>query len=133
MFRKSITHFLLSALFLSLIGTPSVSAKTKEEKAAELAAKVKREIAKLGTGSDAHIEVKLRDKTKLKGYVSQIGDNSFAITNPETGTETNVPYPTVTQANGRNMSTGAKVAIGVAIGVGLTFLVLWLLYVATGD
>lgn len=117
MFRKPIVHVLVSALFLSFIGVPSVTAKTKEEKAAAFAAKVKREIAKLGTGPDARIEVKLRDKTKLKGYVSQVGEDSFVITDATTGTETNVPYPNVTKATGANMSTGEKITIIVLLGV----------------
>ena len=41
-------------------------------KEAKLAADVKSGIVKLGTGSAARIEVKLRDKTKIKGYVQEI-------------------------------------------------------------
>ncbi len=130
MFRKSIAHFLVGAFFFSFIGVPSIAAKSKEEKAAEFAAKVKTEIAKLGTGPDARIEVKLRDKTKLKGYVSKVGDDSFALTDPNTGAETNVPYPSVTKATGANMPTGAKIAVGVLAGIGAVFLVLWIIYAA---
>lgn len=130
MFRKSIVHAVVTALFLSFIGVPCIAAKSKEEKAAELAAKVKTEITKLGTGPDARLEVKLRDKTKLKGYVSKVGDDSFALTDPNTGAETNVPYPSVTKATGANMSTGAKIAIGVLAGIGAVFLVLWIIYAA---
>jgi hypothetical protein len=38
---------------------------------------VKEGIHKLGTGLDARIEVKLRDKTKLKGYVSEAGEDKL--------------------------------------------------------
>jgi uncharacterized membrane protein YdfJ with MMPL/SSD domain len=124
MCRKSIVHILVSALLISLVTLPSF-AKTKEEKAAELTAKVKREIVKLGTGPDARIEVKLRDKTKLKGYISQVGENSFAITDPTTGAETNVSYPNVTKATGANMSTGAKIAIVALVGVALVLAIVF--------
>jgi hypothetical protein len=117
MFKKSTVHLLVIASFLSFVGVPSLAAKTKEEKTAELAAKVKTEIAKLGTGPDARIEVKLRDKTKLKGYVSKVGEESFVITDPNSGAEINVPYPSVTKAKGANMSTGATIAIVVLVGV----------------
>jgi hypothetical protein len=130
MFRKTIAHILVLALGLLFVGSPSAFAKSKAEKAAEFAAKVKTEIAKLGTGPDARIEVKLRDKTKLKGYISKVGENSFAIADPDTNAETNVPYPNVTKATGANMSTGAKIAIGVLAGIGAVFLVLWLVYLA---
>lgn len=128
MFRKPIVHILVSALFLSFIGVPSVAAKTKEEKAAEFAAKVRREIVKLGTGKDAQISVKLRDKTKLSGYVSRVEEQSFFVTDTKTGAETEVAYPNVTKATGANMPTGAKIAIGIGIGVGLVFLIWGILY-----
>lgn len=130
MFRKTITHVLVIALGLLFVGAPSASAKSKAEKAAEFAAKVKAEITKLGTGPDARIEVRLRDKTKLKGYISKVGDDSFVMTDPNTSAETNVPYPSVTKATGANMSTGAKIAIGVLAGLGAVFLVLWIIYAA---
>lgn len=130
MLRKITAHFLMIAMCLLFVGVPSATAKSKAEKAAELAAKVKAGIAKLGVGPDVHIEVKLHDKTKLKGYISKVGEDSFAITDPNTGAETNVPYPSVTKATGANMSTGAKIAIGVLAGVGAVFLVLWIIYAA---
>ena len=130
MFRKLIVHVLVSALCLLFIGALSVAAKSKEEKAAVLAAKVKTEIAKLGTGPDARIEVKLRDKTKLKGYVSKVGEDSFVITDVKTGAETNVPYPAVTKATGANMSTGAKIVIGVLAGLGVVLIIAWIAFAA---
>ena len=126
MFRKLIVHVLVSALCLLFIGALSVAAKSKEENAAVLAAKVKTEIAKLGTGPDARIEVKLRDKTKLKGYVSKVGEDSFVITDVKTGAETNVSYPAVTKATGANMSTGAKIVIGVLAGLGVVLIIAWI-------
>ena len=130
MFKKSIAYFLISALFVSLFVVPSALAKTKEEKALEHATKVKTEIAKLGTGTDARIAVKLRDKTKVAGYVSEIGEEAFVITDLKSGATTTVPYPNVTQAKGKNLSTGAIIAISVGVAVGVTILVLFLIAAA---
>lgn len=123
MFRKPIVHILVSALLMSLFAVSSVLAKTKEEKAAELAAKVKREITKLGTGQDAQISVKLRDKTKLSGYISKIGEESFFVTEAKTGTATEVAYPNVTQVKGNNLNTGAIIAISVGAAIGIFLLI----------
>lgn len=133
MFKRNLTLMLIGALIFSLSAAPTTLAKTKEEKTAELASKVKTGIAKLGVGPDASIEVKLRDKTKLKGYISQISDESFVVTDAKTGATTEVPYPNVASVTGKNLSTGAKIAIGVAIGVGVTFLVLYIFYLAYGN
>ncbi len=122
MFRKPIVHILVSALLISLVAFPSF-AKTKEEKATEFAAKVKTEIAKLGTGTEARIEVKLRDKTKLKGYVSKLGEESFVIAEAQTGAETEVAYPNVAAAKGKHLSKGYWIAIGVTAAVIISIIV----------
>ena len=87
-------------------------------------------LLELGTGPDARIEVRLRDKSKLKGYVSKVGEDSFVIADPKTGTETAVPYPAVTKATGKNLSTGAIIAISILAGVGIVLLILWAIVVS---
>lgn len=114
----------LTILVINLSLSASVFAETKEEKATKLAEKVKANITKLGTGRDARIEIKLKDGTKLKGYVGQIDENSFVVVNEKIGTPTEVPYAQTKQVKGSNLSTGAKIAIGAGIGVAL-FLVLY--------
>lgn len=131
MFKRNLTLMLIGALIFSLSAAPMTLAKSKEEKAAEFAAKVKANIAKLSSGPDARIEVKLRDKTKLKGYVSRTGEDSFVVVDAKTGTTTEVPYPNVASVTGKNLSTGAKIAIGIGIGVGLTFLIIYIAYVVS--
>jgi hypothetical protein len=124
-YQKHISLVLVCSLLLMLMSMP-VAAATKEEKAAAHAAKVKTEIGKLGIGPDAQIRVKLRDKTKLSGYISQANADSFVITDSKTGISTEVPYPNVTQARGHNLSTGAKIAIAAGIAVGVAVLVFYL-------
>ena len=114
-----ITAVVLVALLLN-IACPSLAlAENSPEKEARFAQKVKREIAKLGTGPDARVEVTLRDKTKLKGYISEIVADHFMVSDLKTGTATPVAYPQVKQVKGNNLSTGAKIAIGVAVVVGI--------------
>ena len=132
--QKSISLTLISALLYALLVVPAFAATSNpEEKEAARVAKIKASITKLGTGPDAKIEIKLRDKTKLSGYVSQANTESFMITDPKTGAATEVPYPNVAQAKGNNLSTGAAIALGIGIGVGATFLTLYLLFLALED
>jgi hypothetical protein len=65
------------------------------------------------------VEVKLRDNTKLKGYVSEARQDCFILVDAKTGVATQVAYPNVKQIKGNNLSEGAKIAIGVAVIVGL--------------
>ena len=77
---KRIISMSLIVLVMNL-AVATVFAETKEEKDAKFAEKVKANITKLGTGTDAKIQVKLKDGTKLKGYVNQINENSFVVVN----------------------------------------------------
>ena len=73
----------------------------------------------MGSGADARIEVKLRDKTKIKGYISEAGEDNFVVIDAKTGAALTVAYPQVKQVKGHNLSTGVKIAIAAAIVVGL--------------
>ena len=105
----------------------SLSTSTKFEKKLELARKVRGGIEELGIGKDALVSVKLHDKTRVAGYISQVQNDSFDITDLKSGIPTTVAYPNVTKVKGHNLSTGAKFAIGLSIGaIALLVVFLWL-------
>jgi hypothetical protein len=113
MFKKSLT-FILTVLVFNLFLSGVAFAASKEEKAAKLAVKVKTSIEKLGSGKDAKVEIKLYDKTKLKGYIDQIEESSFSVTDSTSGLRTEVPYRNVKQIKGNNLTTGGIILIGIA-------------------
>jgi hypothetical protein len=129
MFKK-VCSVVLSALLLQAAAAPAFAA-TKAEKEARRTEKVRTQLAKLGTGADARIKLELRDKTKLEGYVSEAGPESFVVVN-KAGIATPVAYPQVVKAKGHNLSTGAKIAIGIGIGAAVTLLIVFL-YIASKD
>lgn len=98
-----------------LTAAPPLWAKSKAEKEAQQIEKIKTAILKLGTGPDARVSLKLRDKTTVAGYIREAGAESLVVVADSTGTATTVPYPNVTQVKGNNLSTGAKVAIVLGI------------------
>ena len=121
MLKKSLS-FALVILLLNAVSINSVYAGSKEEKEVRFAARVKENVSKLGTGKEARIAVNLRDKTKLKGYVSQINENSFTVVDEKTGNASEVPYSKAKQVKGNNLSTGVKIAIGVGIVLVVLFI-----------
>ena len=127
---RRICSVMLSALLLQAAAIPAFAA-TSAEKEAKRAEKVRTQLVKLGTGKDARVRVELRDKTKLEGYVSAADADTFTVTD-NAGKSTTVPYPQVKKAQGNNLSTGAKIAIGVGIGAGVTLLIflIWLAHAA---
>ena len=129
---KKLLTMIVAGLVLSAVSVRPVWASSNVEKEVRFAGKVKTGIEKIGSGRDTRIEVKLRDKTRLKGYVSEIGETEFVVTDAKTGASNKVAYANVAQVKGNNLSTGAKIAIGIGIGVGLTILVV-LLIIASDD
>src|SRR5215213_10407144 len=110
---KKVCSVILSALLLQAAAVPAF-AGTSPEKEARRAEKVRTQLAKLGTGQDALVKVELRDKTKLEGFVSEAGADTFAVTDGA-GKTTTVAYPQVKKVQGHNLSTGAKIAIGAGV------------------
>lgn len=122
MLKKLLCFGLVGAL-VSLTGGRLAAAADDGSKDAAFSEKVKAEIAKLGTGPSAVVEVKLRNKAKVKGYIQEVSENYFVVVDRKTGAATEVPYPQVKQVKGNNLSTGAKVAIGVGIGIVILLLI----------
>jgi hypothetical protein len=113
MFKRVLSVVLVGFLFCAAgVSVAYAGSKDKEIRFAE---KVKKGIGKLGTGADARVEVKLRDKTKLKGYVSEAGEDSFVIVDEKTNAISRVPYSQVKQVKGHNLSTAAEIALGIGV------------------
>ena len=112
--RSKTRTVIVAGLLLSLVcyAPATVRARGKEGKFAE---RGKTAVATLGTGTDARVEVKLRDKTNLKGYIGGADESGFLVVDDKTGMATQIPYPQVRQMKGQNFSTGEKILRGVFI------------------
>lgn len=95
-------------LLLNLLCYTSVNASSKQEDA-QFVNKIKASIAKLGTGFEARVEVKLRDKTKIRGYVSEARNKYFVVVNDDTHAPTQVSYSQVEKVTGKNHPNGRDV------------------------
>ena len=101
---------------IDLIIDNQVAAQSqKNDKSTKKIEKLKTEVAKLGTGKQARVEVTTANGSKVKGFVSQVNENSFVVTNESSGVTTEIQFSDVNKLAGRNMSTGTKIAIGFGI------------------
>jgi hypothetical protein len=121
MFKKFQT-VIVFGLLTSLIFCTNVKAANAEEES-EFAAKIKTEITKLGTGRDARISVKLRDNTKLKGYVGGLREEAFSVVVDKSGASADVPYSQVKSIRGKNNLTGRQIGAIAGFAI-LVFLVI---------
>lgn len=124
MFKKLLSLSLI-ALMINLAGATPAYAVSKEEKQARFAEQVKTSVLKFGTGEAARVKIKLRDKTKLAGYISSTDGEGFTLIDSKTGMATMIAYPQVKSVQGNNLSTGAKIAIGEGIAAAIVFIILW--------
>ncbi|HEY8185904.1 MAG TPA: hypothetical protein VIF64_07530 [Pyrinomonadaceae bacterium] len=124
---KKLLTMMVACLVMSAVGVRPIAASSNPEKERRFTEKVRVGIEKLGVGRDTRVEVKLLDKTRLKGYISEINENDFVVTDVITGASNTVAYADVRQIKGNNLSTGAKIAIGVGVAVGLIVLISWLI------
>ena len=132
MFRNFISLGVIASLLVTTVFTQTVSAATKGEKEAKQAEKIKQKVAKIGMGEDAQITVGLKNQKSLKGYVSEVGGESFVVTNFKTKETTTIAYRDVAYVKGKGLSNGAKFAIYAGIGAGIVLGVLLIVYAAMG-
>ena len=119
---KKLLSLVLIGLLINLVEAVPVYANPKGDAEARDVKKVKEGILRLGTGEVARVKVKLRDGTKLAGYISEANENSFVVVDAKNGTPTTIPYPQVKQVKGNNLSTGAQIAIVAGFIAGLLIL-----------
>ena len=119
--RPSLCLALLALLALLLHGglrAPCALAAATQNTPAQ-SDKIKEAVRRFGTGEKARVKVTLHNRTKLNGYLRDTGADAFTVVDQANGQAVTVAYGDVQRIQGRNLSTGAKIAIGAGIAVGV--------------
>ena len=122
---KKPVSLLLASLLVAL--SLSLPTTTRAQSATEVAAaqKARTSVTHLGVNPDKRVEVKLRDKTKLKGYITAVDQDSFTLTDAKSGTSQTVAYADVSEikkaSNGWSTKTWLILG-GVGVGAIVTFI-----------
>lgn len=104
---------------------PATLARTRRQ-TDERAAKAKAEVARRVARGKEKVSVRLRGGEKLKGRISQAGEDSFTLTEKD-GRTRQLAYNDVAEVKGQGgLPLGAKIGIGVGALAGL----LAIIYVA---
>jgi hypothetical protein len=111
---------------VTVLGFKTAQAKTEKE--TPTIEQVRASVLRVGTGKNARVEVKLKDNSKLKGYISQAGADSFTVVDLKSGTPSTIAYADIVQVKekGNGLSGRTKFIIGasVAAGVGIVLYVI---------
>jgi sRNA-binding regulator protein Hfq len=127
---RVLSLLLVALLIFSSVGfadQPALAPETPQGQAEETpqVARFKAEVQKHGTGEKSKVRVTLGNGVTVKGYISKIEESSFEVIANKTGQATSISYTDVKKIQGPGLSTGAKIGIGVAIGIGALALITW--------
>jgi hypothetical protein len=111
--------FLLSALILTLSVAPFAVAQTNVD-----LEKTRAKVRELSADSDKKVEVKLRDNTKYKGYITAVEPDSFTFSDEKTSQAQKFNYSEVQSVKkaGGGISTKTWLIIG---GVAAGSIITW--------
>jgi hypothetical protein len=111
-------RFCALTLMITLLSAGLVlqTAQAQTARHAEFAAKARATAAKIGVGQSAKVEVKLRDQSRIKGYISEVQQDSFTVVERDTGAGRSVAYSDVTEVKrpGGGLSAKSWGIIGAA-------------------
>ena len=123
MLKRIIAVIVSGFVITATMAFHNVHGQTPNDQAVQ---KIRTKVYKIGIGPRARVEAKLHDNSKVKGYVSEAGQDSFTITNSNTGSTRSVNYTDVAEIKkpGSGLSTRTWIIMaGVATAgaiVGLT-------------
>ena len=113
---------ILSVIITALSFSPAI---VTAQSTAEIE-KVRARVQTLSTSKDSQVEVKFRDRTKIKGYIDRVEPLSFTLRNAKDGTSQSVTYAEVDSVSkaGGGVSTKTWLILGgVAAGAVTTWLI----------
>jgi sRNA-binding regulator protein Hfq len=124
MIKKYLAIVIISLLIFAA-GAPPVSAQTAAGKNPAKVEKIKSSVRKRDINKKERVSVKMLNGTKIKGYISQAGEDSFTVTDDRSGQSTVIAYNEAEKVGSSGLSKGAKIAIGISAAAAGTLIVLY--------
>ncbi|HEY6120444.1 MAG TPA: hypothetical protein VIV66_10815 [Pyrinomonadaceae bacterium] len=115
----------IGLLGVLLVLTPAFPLRAQTVSQLQATEKARAGVLKLGVGKTSRVEVKLNDQTKVKGYISEAGQDTFTVSDLQNGSSTKLAYVDVAEVKkpGSGPSTrtwliiGGAAAAAVVIGI----------------
>lgn len=123
MLKKYFT-ILLAGFLIFNVGSVALVAQTQSDNTNANAAKIKAAVLKRGASEKKRVRVKLLNGSKLDGYITQTGEDSFTFLYSKTRQTGVVAYRDVKHVEGRGLAGGAKIGIIVGAAVAATLIAL---------
>jgi len=117
MLMKITTTILSGMLVLTTFGIQSIRAQTDKQ-----TAKIRGKVFKYGLAKK--VVVKLKDKSKFKGYISKIEKDTFTVTD-KANKDTTFSYSEVNVVRKSGVPVGVWIGVGAAAAVGALVLIIY--------
>ena len=122
------THLsFLVAVMLLLVAVPHQTIAKQTSTQAPTVETIKSKVARIGVGAKAKATIRLKNGTKVKGYIAQVQEDDFVIRDRKTDAPTTIRYVDVLKVEeNRGHSTARNIGIGVAAGVGAVLAIIFI-------
>ncbi len=132
MFRTLLSLVLVGLLVHGVNAVPVLAAQGNND--TQAIEKVRLKVTKIGTGAKARATVRMKNGTKIKGFISEARQDDFTVRNRDTGEPTTVAYRDVIKVeDNRGHSTMRNVLIGVGIGAGALLATILIIFATLED
>lgn len=115
MLKRVFTIVLCGLLFETMLAADAWALQPVRPVASRQTARVQNAVERIGTGTNALVAVRLRDKSVVSGWIKDVGVDSFRVVEPQTGTEATVRFLDVSRLAGANLVSGDTVQVGDGI------------------
>ena len=136
MLKTSLSLLTTVLLLCSLTSQPAVARQTtgQTNSQAPTVEQIKSKVARIGVGAKAKATIRMKNGTKVKGYIAQADEEDFVIRDRKTDAPTTIRYSDVLKVeDNKGHSTARNIAIGVAVGVGAVLAVIGILIASLDD
>ena len=124
MFRPIFAMMLAAAIVFTGFGLQTVGAQAVND--AQATEKIRTKVQKIGVGGNARVEVKLRDNTQMKGYISDADQDSFTVVDSMSGSHNKLVYTDTSSVKkaGGGISSKTWIILGAAaVGAIVTWVI----------
>lgn len=111
--KKALISLLLVVMIVSSVGI-CIAQKTTNDPPRQTEI-IRAKVAKLGTGGNVKVEVELFDRSSYVGYISEINDHGFALTDRK-GQPNRINYADVKTLHHKS---GSHAALWMAVSAGI--------------
>lgn len=118
-------HFAIALLLIVTAVSFGLPATVTAQTSADVE-KIRAKVQTLSASKDLRVEVKFRDKTKLKGYIVSVEPVSFTLKDRKDGKSQSINYSEVDSVGKANNGVSTKtwvIVAGVAAGAVTTWLI----------